>query len=178
MRRMRSVFGELFFWGGFTITSCTRPSQSEVWFETTSKPRRKQTTGKADNVESRHRKSNQHLATKFLVTLLPQIWLCNNSSTVSGKLFHQNELEEEDESDGLGEFDEDMEIFAPEETETLKFHHGGRQISLYPTETDLSLAHVESIRYAESRSKGFFFWFFFCLFILACDLSRSWRRTC
>jgi len=31
------------------------------------------------------------------------------SSTVSGNLFHQDELEEEDESDGLGEFDEDMD---------------------------------------------------------------------
>jgi len=41
------------------------------------------------------------------------------SSTVSGNLFHQNGLEEEDESDGLGVFDEDMEIFAPEETEDV-----------------------------------------------------------
>jgi len=73
-------------------------------------------------------------------------------------LFHQNELEEEDESDGLGEFDEDMEIFAPEETEDVEvppwWKTNATTPSLYPTETDLLLAYVESIRYVESRSKG------------------------
>ena len=80
------------------------------------------------------------------------------SSTVSGNLFHQNVLEEEDESDGLGEFDEDMEIFAPKGTEDVEvppwWKTNATTPSLYPTETDLLLAYVASIRYVESRSKG------------------------
>ena len=66
--------------------------------------------------------------------------------------------EEEDESDGLGEFDEDMEIFAPEETEDVEvppwWKTNATTPSLDPTKTDLLLAYVESIRYAEPRSNA------------------------
>ena len=53
-------------------------------------------------------------------------------------------LGEEDESDGLGEFDENMEIFAPEGTEGIEVPPWWKaNIAL-----DILLACVESIRYA------------------------------
>ena len=52
-------------------------------------------------------------------------------------------LEEEDESDGLGDFDEDMEIFAPEEREDVEAPPWWKMVpSVSPVETELLLAYT------------------------------------
>jgi len=62
------------------------------------------------------------------------------SSTVSGNLFHQNVLEEEDESAVLESLMRTWRFSLLKEQKTLKFHHGGRQMLQPHPETDLLLA--------------------------------------
>ena len=77
------------------------------------------------------------------------------ASTVSGINFTRMSRKRRIRATDLDSLTRTWRFSLLKKQKTLKFHHGGRQMlqSLYPTKTDLLLAYVESICYAESRSK-------------------------